>query len=112
MFQFGEMLTLTVAAVTVTYVLVHRRQVGRLPGLRPLMGPFLLMAVAWAATVLEGLGETAEPGHYIVFLQAATTPGIVGQALNLVEHVAYAAACVWLLLVALRMASRAEERPA
>ena len=100
MFQFGEILTLGLGTVAAIYLLTNRGAIARLPALRVLVIPFILMAVAWVATVLEGI-----PGggaRTIVFLQGSATiarqGGLASELLNVVEHLAYTAAAVALLV--------------
>ena len=100
-FQFGEILTLGICAVTAAYVLTNRRPIRALRGLRPFVVPFFLMAIAWTATVLEGIPSADEGTPSIVFWQpsaiVARAGGIVSELLNLVEHLCYTAAGIWLL---------------
>ncbi len=107
-FQFGEILTLGICAVTAAYVLTNRRPIRALRGLRPFVVPFFLLAIAWTATVLEGIPVGGTPT--IIFWEqspsAARAGGIVSELLNLVEHLGYMTAGVWLLVILWR-ASRA-----
>jgi len=101
-FQFGEILTLGLCAVTAAYLLGNRRTIRALRSLRPFVVPFFLMAAAWAATVLEGIpGRTG--GATIIFWEesadVARAGGIASELLNLVEHLGYAAASICLLVV-------------
>jgi len=111
MFQFGELLTLGLFLVTTAYLLLHWRTTTALPILRPLVIPFVLMAVAALATVLEGIPTEFATGHVIFWEQSpqvVRAGGWVSQALNLVEHVGFAAAAVWLAVVLWRRRTAAE----
>lgn len=103
MFQFGEILTLGICLVTIAYLLTNRRPIRALRMFRPLVIPFCLMAVAWTATVLEGVPAGGEGAPSIVFWQQSASVvragGLVSELLNLTEHLAYAAAGIWLLVV-------------
>lgn len=101
-FQFGEILTLGICAVTAAYVLTNRRPIRALRGLRPFVVPFFLLAIAWTATVLEGIPGGASTPTIIFWEQspsAARAGGIVSELLNLVEHLCYMTAGVWLLVI-------------
>jgi len=114
MFQFGELLTLGLFLVTCAYLLMHWRTIAALPALRPLVIPFLLMAVATLATVLEGIPAGAATGQIIFWEQSpqvARAGGWVSQLLNLLEHTAYAGAGVWLAVALWRRRSAAEAGP-
>ena len=110
MFQFGEILTLGLGTVAAIYLLTNRGDIARLPPLRVLVIPFILMAVAWVATVLEGIPGGGAPT--IVFLQGSATiahqGGLASELLNVVEHLAYTATAV-ALLVGLWRARRPEQ---
>jgi len=104
-FQFGEILTLGLCAVTAAYLLGNRRTIRALRGLRalrPFVVPFFLMAAAWTATVLEGIPSRGE-GATIIFWEespdVARAGGFVSELLNLIEHIGYATAGIWLLVV-------------
>ncbi|HUU93642.1 MAG TPA: hypothetical protein VM238_20820 [Phycisphaerae bacterium] len=101
-FQFGEILTLGLCAVTAAYLLGNRRTIQALRALRPFVVPFLLMATAWTATVLEGIPSRGE-GATIIFWEesadVARAGGFASELLNLLEHIGYATAGVWLLVV-------------
>ena len=112
MFQFGELLTLGLFLVTCAYLLLHRQAIAALPALRPLVIPFLLMAVAAAATVLEGIPASSAAGQIIFWEQSpqvARAGGWISQSLNLVEHVGFAAAAIWLAAVLWRRSSARAE---
>ena len=102
-FQFAEILTLGLCAVTVVYLLTNRQRIRALRGLRPFVAPFFLLAVAWTATILEGIPAAGDSAAHIVFWEKSTeivhTGGIVSQVLNLIEHLGYMVASVWLLVV-------------
>jgi hypothetical protein len=101
-FQFGEILTLGICAVTAAYLLTNRRPIRALRGLRPFVVPFFLMAVAWTATVLEGIPGGGNVPTIIFWEQSpsvARAGGIVSELLNLVEHLGYMAAGLWLLVM-------------
>jgi len=111
-FQFGEILTLGLCAVTAAYLLANRRSIRALRALRPFVVPFLLMAVGWTATVLEsipGNGDTASIIFWEESPAAVRAGGAVSEALNLVEHLGYMAAGVWLLVILWRAARRPRE---
>ncbi len=100
--QFGELLTLGLCVITALYLLIHLRTVTAVPALRSLILPFLLVFVAFVATVLEGLpagGNLAE----IIFWEegpaAVERGGWPSALLNLVEHLGYAGAAVSLAVI-------------
>jgi len=102
MFQFGELLTLGLCAVTMIYVVLHRRQVGQVPGLRTFLVPFVLVAVAFLATVVEGLPGSGGAATIIFWErspEAVQRGGWLAAVLNLVEHAAYLGAAVVLALL-------------
>jgi hypothetical protein len=102
MLQFGELLTLGLCAVTALYLVLHRRQIGDVPGLRPLVFPFLLVALAFLATVLEGIpagGDVAQIIFWERSPQTVARGGWLGGVLNLLEHAAYLGAAVALAVV-------------
>jgi hypothetical protein len=99
-FQFAELLTLGLCVATAVYLLTNRRRIRALRGLRPFVAPFLLLAVAWTATVLEGIPGGAPAS--ITFVEKSTEvlhAGPISQILNLIEHLGYMVASVWLLVV-------------
>ena len=101
-FQFGEILTLGICAVTAAYLLTNRRPIRALRGLRPFVVPFFLMAVAWTATILEGIPGAGSTPTIIFWEQspsAARAGGIVSELLNLIEHLGYMTAGAWLLVI-------------
>jgi len=102
--QFGELLALILCLVTALYVLVHRRTITSVPRLRPFLLPFVLMVVAFLATVAEalpagGLGP-------IVFWEnspaAVQRGGWPSELLNLLEHLAYAGSALALAMAVWR----------
>jgi hypothetical protein len=114
MLQFGELLTLGLCVVTATYLVWHRRQVAEVPGLRPLVLPFLLIAAAFLATVVEGVPGGADAARIIFWErspQAVQRAGWIGSLLNLFEHAAYLAAAVALALAVWRRRKRTEAAP-
>jgi len=101
-FQFAEILTLGLCAVTAVYLLTNRRRIRALRGLRPFVAPFFLLAIAWTATVLEGIPAPGDAAAYITFVEKSTEvvhAGAISQILNLIEHLGYMVASVWLLVV-------------
>ena len=101
-FQFGEILTLGICAVTAAYVLTNRRPIRALRGLRPFVVPFFLLAIAWTATVLEGIPGAASTPTIIFWEQspsAARAGGIVSELMNIVAHLGYMTAGLWLLVI-------------
>ena len=113
-FQFGEILTLILCAVTAAYLLGNRRTIRALRALRPFVVPFFLVAVAWTATVLEGIPGPGE-GATIIFWEESTdvarAGGLTSELLNLIEHIGYATAGVWLLVVLWRAFRTPREAP-
>jgi hypothetical protein len=108
MFQFGELLTLGLFLVTVVYLLVHRRTIASLATLRPLIIPFLLMALAALATVVEGIPAGAARDQIVFWEESPAVVragGWVSTALNLVEHVGFAAGAMGLAIVLWRRRS-------
>jgi len=102
MFQFGELLTLGLCAVTGVYVALHRRQVNQAPGLRTFLVPFVLVTVAFLATVVEGLpggGDAVQIIFWERSPEAVQRGGWLAAVLNLVEHAAYMGAAVALALL-------------
>jgi hypothetical protein len=103
MLQFGELLTLGLCTVTAVYLVLHRRQIGDVPGLRPLVFPFLLVALAFLATVLEGIPGGGGGVAHIIFWerspQTVARGGWLGAVLNLVEHAAYLGAAIALAVI-------------
>lgn len=102
MFQFGELLTLGLCTVAVVYVALHRRQINQVPGLRPFLVPFVLVTVAFLATVVEGLPGGGDASQIIFWErspEAVQRGGWLAEALNLVEHTVYVAATVALALL-------------
>jgi len=102
-FQFAEILTLGLCAVTAVYLLTNRQRIRALRGLRPFVAPFLLLAVAWTATVLEGIPAPGDAAARITFVEKSTEVVHAGamssQILNLTEHLGYMVASVWILVV-------------
>lgn len=102
MFQFGELLALCIGLVALVYLLAHRRRIAAEPALHPFAVPFLLMLVAWIATVLEGVHFESGDIPWLVFGQESLSVArrsITSELLNLAEHAAYAAGAVGLLVV-------------
>ena len=101
MLQFGELLTLGLSLVAGVYVILHYRPIRSVQGLRPLVLPFLLVVLAFLATVIEGIpgGNDAQ----IIFWEqsplAVREGGWLSALLNLVEHLAYMAAAVSLAVI-------------
>lgn len=108
MFQFSELLTLVSGLVMLVYLAYHAHRVAGIAHLRLLVLPVVLTAVAWIATVLEGVFLPAVPAHDLVVLQQASIVsahigGPIAHALNLVEHLACAAAALAMLLALVRL---------
>jgi len=102
MLQFGELLTLGLGAVTATYLLLHRRPIANVAGLGRFVLPFVLMAVAMLATVLEGVPGASDAASIIFWERSPDIlqrSGWIGAALNVVEHATYLGAAVVLLVV-------------
>lgn len=105
MFQFGEILTLAICIVTIAYVLANWRRIQLLPALKPFVGPFLFLVVAWFATVIEGL--FIEGPNIPILVLGQESIGVAHQSpyselLNLAEHVGYAVAGIWMFLLVRR----------
>ena len=114
MFQFGEILTLAICAVTVIYVLSNWRRIRALPALRPFLGPFLLLVVAWIATVVEGFFLQGQGVPILVFNQESTFiahQNLFSELFNLIEHLGYAAAGVWFFVLTWRVFQGGRESP-
>jgi len=105
MFQFGELLTLAIGVVALAYVVANWRRIRSLPTLRPLVIPFVLIALSWLFTVVEGVFLTNVPFGQILMLQpsvgGSAEAGTGGQILNLLEHLANMSGAVALLVVVL-----------
>ncbi|MFO8014527.1 MAG: hypothetical protein R6X20_14610 [Phycisphaerae bacterium] len=114
MLQFGELLTLGLCTVTAVYLVLHRRQIGDVPGLRPLVFPFLLVALAFLATVVEGIPAGGDVTQIIFWErspQAVERGGWLGALLNLLEHAAYLGAAVALAVFVWRQRKRRGATP-
>jgi len=101
-FQFGEILTLILCAVAAAYLVASRRPIRSLRALRPLVVPFFLMTVAWTMTVLES--PLSDDGAWTISFgeesaDVAAARGLLSETLNLIEHLAYTTAAIWLLVV-------------
>ena len=115
MFQFGEILTLSICAVAVVYLIAEWRRIRILPALRPFVGPFLLMIAGWIATVVEGLFLEGGQMHLLVFGEESMGIGrqtMLSELFNLAEHLSYMAAAVWLLLAVVGRLRAARETAA
>jgi hypothetical protein len=115
MFQFGEILTLAICGVTVAYLIANWRRIRSLPALAPYLGPFLCLLTAWITTVAEGLFLSGEQLPLVVFAQESilvATQSPFSELLNFVEHAAYAAAGIWLLILIVRDSWNRAEAPA
>jgi len=102
MLQFGELLTLGLGAVTAAYLILHRRPIADVAGLGRLVLPFVLMAVAMLATVLEDVPGAGDAAHIIFWERSPDIlqrSGWIGAALNVVEHASYLGAAVALVVV-------------
>ena len=113
MFQFAEILTLSIGIITAVYVLAHWRSIRANPHLGPLVGPFLLMLLSWVATVVEG-ALISSPQTPVLFLAqpsmgVTAAGGTWAHAWNLVEHTSLTLSGVWLMVSLLRMSRRARE---
>ncbi len=101
MLQFGELLTLGLSLVAGVYVVLHYRPIRGVRGLWPLVLPFLLVVLAFLATVLEGIPGSNEA--QIIFWEqsplAVRQGGWPSALLNLVEHLAYTGAAVSLAVI-------------
>jgi len=102
MLQFGELLTLGLCIVTAIYLVLHRRQIGAVAALRPLLVPFVLVTVAFLATVVEGLPAGGEVARIIFWErspEAVQRAGWLGGLLNLIEHLSYLGAAISLATI-------------
>lgn len=112
MFQFGEVLTVTIAVVALAYLLSNWRRVRAVPSLRRLVLPFLLVAAAWLWSVLEDIAPGG-PSHAL-FVLIRDRPGEDGaasawaSACNVLEHVFLGASALALLGTMWRIAARRE----
>ena len=101
MFQFGEILALALSLITLVYLATYWRRICAQPLLRPFVGPFLVLMVAFVSTVAEGVFVAGANIPWIVFGEdsirvAADNPA--SALFNLAEHAAYTAATIWLLV--------------
>jgi hypothetical protein len=115
MFQFGEILTLALSLITLVYVLTSWRRLFAQPMLRPFIGPFLVLMVAFVSTVVEGAFMQGAGIPWIVFEQddiSIAHAGLASELLNLAEHVSYAVAAIWLFVAIWREYRRPRETPA
>ena len=105
MIEFGEVLTLLIAALTVGFLVFNRRRVREDFTLRPFVGPFLLFVVGWIATVVEDVFWEGVPLQFVVVGQepsSAASAGLVTVICHTTEHLCYAVAAAWLLWVIIR----------
>jgi len=98
--QFGELLALGLCVVTVLYVLMHRHVFRDVPTLKPFLLPFILVVVAFAATVVEAIptGDIAQIIFWEESPAATQRGGWPSEVLNLLEHMAYAGSVILLAL--------------
>lgn len=115
MFQFGEILTLTLGLITVVYVLTNRPRICAQPMLRPFVMPVLILMVAFVSTVVEGVFIQGDNIPWIVFGQESIPvayENLASESFNLVEHTAYTVAAIWLLAATWRGLKRQRGAPA
>ncbi|MCX5683183.1 MAG: hypothetical protein NT049_05800 [Planctomycetota bacterium] len=115
MFQFGEILTLALSLITLVYLLAYRRRIRAEPALRAFVGPFLILMVAFVATVAEGAFMQGADIPVIVFGQeniSIAHAGTASEWLNLIEHTSYALSAIWLYVAIWRLYKRPRETPA
>jgi hypothetical protein len=115
MFEFGQVLTLMIGLVATAYFASNWRRIKAQPLLRALIGPFILLMVAWLAAVVESFFYGARSG-LIVYeqesVEMAHASGLGAEIANLLQHVAMTAAAVWLLAVVWRTSQPASgKRP-
>jgi hypothetical protein len=110
MFQFGEVLTVVIAAVALAYLLANWGRVRAVPWLRPLVVPFLLVAVGWLWSVLEDIAVSGSPQPLFALVRDRPSQGGASSAwasaCNALEHVFCAAAALGLLAAMWRVGSR------
>jgi hypothetical protein len=115
MFQFGEILTLALSLITLVYILTYRGRIIAQPMLRPFIGPYLVLMVAFVSTVVEGAFMQGADIPWVVFGQediSIAHSGLASELLNLTEHVSYAAAAIWLFVAIRQVCRRHRETPA
>jgi hypothetical protein len=112
MLEVGELVTLAVACVTAAYVVTRWRSICAQPTTRAFLGPFLLLGLAWIATVAEDIFWVG-PGWQIFIFGRETlirppAPPLT-MFFHLTEHAAYAVAGIWFFLLVLRAVRRASK---
>ncbi len=83
MFQENELVTFLLGCGTLVFILAMRRTLSRLPSWGWMLAAYLALLAGWVATVLEGV--------------------LLGDVLDGVEHVCYAASAVLLAFWAARV---------
>jgi hypothetical protein len=114
MFQFGEVLALALSLIALVYLVTCWRRIQAQPLLRPFVGPFLVLMVAFVSTVTEGVFVEGANIPWIVFGEdsirvASDNPA--SALFNLAEHAAYAAATIWLLVATWQVFRRRQGTP-
>jgi hypothetical protein len=112
MFQFGEILTLALSLITLVYILTDRSRIIAEPLLRPFIGPFLVLMVAFVSTVVEGAFMQGAGIPWIVFEQddiSIAHASLASELFNLAEHMSYAVAAIWLFVAIWRVCKRPRE---
>jgi hypothetical protein len=114
MLQFGEILALTLSLITLVYLATYWRRICAQPLLRPFVGPFLVLMIAFVSTVVEGVFLEGANIPWIVFGEdsirvAADNPA--SALFNLAEHAAYTAATIWMLVATWQLFRRRQGTP-